>query len=94
MTGVAGAAKLAAALGNACDVTIVPDAAVFALAARAHLVVLPCFAVLADGAVAAPPGGALLARAAADAAVPTLVPTGLRVRPRRNARPGPPLERR
>ena len=74
--GARGAKTLAKQLPG-CAVTVVPDAAVFALMARVHCVLLPCYAVLADGALATVPGGALLANAAKAHSVPVLVPTGL-----------------
>jgi translation initiation factor eIF-2B subunit beta len=71
-----GADQLQASLPG-CSVTLVPDAAVYALMARVHKVLLPCYAVLADGALATPTGGHVLAAAAKAHAVPVLVPTGL-----------------
>lgn len=59
------------------DVTVISDAAAFALMPRVDKVFLPTHAVMANGGLIAPSGGHMLALAAREHSVPVVVVTGL-----------------
>ena len=73
-----GGQEMAARLAEkGVDVTVIADAAAFALMPRVDKVFLPTHAVLANGGLIAPSGGHMLALAAQEHSVPVVCITGL-----------------
>jgi len=73
-----GGQEMAARLAEkGIDVTVIADAAAFALMPRVDKVFLPTHAVMANGGLIAPSGGHMLALAAQEHSVPVVCITGL-----------------
>ena len=73
-----GGQEMAARLAEkGVDVTVIADAAAFALMPRVDKVFLPTHAVMANGGLIAPSGGHMLALAAQEHSVPVVCITGL-----------------
>lgn len=62
---------------SAIDVTVIPDSAVFAIMARVNKVIIPAFAVLADGGLIAQSGLHNITLAAKTISIPVICVTSL-----------------